>query len=209
MVYPEIVVAGCGNPLFADDGFGPAVAEELRKFELPENVMALDAGTSGPECIFPMLDPAVTKKLIVVDITDFGGEPGSLILFRLDDFRSGGIRDAHAGGIVEPLLTMKNEIDISIIGCQPKHVSDSVMEIGLSNEVLNAVPRTVRIILDLIGIEPGASIGSLTENYLNKFQNPAGIWGASNILHPQNYEMFSSCTMVPVDQLEMKKGASI
>ena len=34
-LYPEIVVAGCGNPLYADDGFGIAVVESLQGLELP------------------------------------------------------------------------------------------------------------------------------------------------------------------------------
>ncbi|RPJ53543.1 MAG: coenzyme F420 hydrogenase, partial [Methanobacteriota archaeon] len=40
-LYPEIVVAGCGNPLFADDGFGPAVVEALKELTLPDNVKVI------------------------------------------------------------------------------------------------------------------------------------------------------------------------
>ena len=78
MLYPEIVVAGCGNPLFADDGFGPAVIEEMEKLTLPDNVMIVDAGLGGPHFIFTLLDPEVTKKLVIVDIADYGAEPGSI-----------------------------------------------------------------------------------------------------------------------------------
>ena len=62
MLYPEIVIAGCGNPLFADDGFGPAVIEEMQKLSLPDNVTIVDAGLGGPHFIFTLLDPEVTKK---------------------------------------------------------------------------------------------------------------------------------------------------
>ncbi|WP_269851753.1 hydrogenase maturation protease [Methanosarcina horonobensis] len=52
--YSRIVVAGCGNPLYADDGFGPAVVESLKGFELPENVTVVDAGLGGPHFVFTL-----------------------------------------------------------------------------------------------------------------------------------------------------------
>jgi coenzyme F420 hydrogenase subunit delta len=123
-MYPEIVIAGCGNILYADDGFGPAVAEELRNCRLPDNVQALDAGTSAPHYLFPMLDPAITKRLIILDAVDFGGCPGSIILFRPGDFSRDGIHDAHYGGILSGLHTIRDRMDVLIIGCQPERVSD-------------------------------------------------------------------------------------
>ena len=76
-LYSEIVVAGCGNPLYADDGFGPAVVESLKDLELPENVTVVDAGLGGPHFVFTLLNPESTKTLIIVDIADFGGNPAS------------------------------------------------------------------------------------------------------------------------------------
>jgi len=76
MLYPEIVIAGCGNPLFADDGFGPAVVEELLRLDLPDNIKAVDAGLGGPHFIFTLLDPEVTRRLIVIDTVNFEGRPG-------------------------------------------------------------------------------------------------------------------------------------
>jgi len=149
-MFPEIVIAGCGNPLFADDGFGPAVAEEMFHIPLPDNVMVQDAGTSAPHYLVPMLDPAVTKKLIIIDITDFGGEPGRVIRLGTGDIIPEGIHDSHAGGIIESLLRIRNKIEITIIGCQPKHVSYPVVEIGLSDEVIRAIPTALRIIGDLL-----------------------------------------------------------
>lgn len=47
----EIIVVGCGNILFADDGFGPEVIKALGEYSkenpLPDNVMLIDAGTGG------------------------------------------------------------------------------------------------------------------------------------------------------------------
>ena len=54
----EIMVVGCGNILFADDGFGPAVIEALGKISeehpLPEKVKIVDAGTGGPHYVFSL-----------------------------------------------------------------------------------------------------------------------------------------------------------
>lgn len=155
MLYSEIVIAGCGNPLFADDGFGPAVIEELQKLSLPDTVSVVDAGLGGPHFIFTLLDPEVTKKLVIIDIADFGEKPGTLAAFRVEDLPPGSYRDAHSWDITEPLQRIKDVIDITVVGCQPARVTDPEMEIGLSDEVSQAIPKTVRFVLDLIGVDYG------------------------------------------------------
>lgn len=115
MPYPEIVVAGCGNLLFADDGFGPAVAQELLKFALPDNVKVVDAGICAAPFVFTLLDPERTKKLIVVDIVDFGAVSGAIARLRIDDLSPGGIRDAHPGGIAGALRRIEDGIDVTIV----------------------------------------------------------------------------------------------
>ena len=157
MLYPEIVIAGCGNPLFADDGFGPAVVEELSRLSLPKNVKAEDAGLGGPHFIFTLLDPEETRRLIILDIADFGGAPGELRTFRVEDLPPGSYRDAHSWDLTEPLQRIKDLIDITVIGCQPARVTDPEMEIGLSDEVSDAIPRTVRTVLEMVGIEYGTT----------------------------------------------------
>jgi len=163
MLYPEIVIVGCGNPLFADDGFGPAVIEELQKLTLPDNVAVIDAGLGAPHFIFTLLDPEVTKKLVIVDCADFGAEPGSITRLRVEDLPPGSYRDAHSWDIAEPLQRIKDRIEITVIGCQPKRVTDPEMEIGLSDEVLKAIPKTVRLVLEIIGVDYGTTIKCLQE----------------------------------------------
>ncbi|WP_048104895.1 hydrogenase maturation protease [Methanoculleus bourgensis] len=142
MPYPEIVVAGCGNLLFADDGFGPAVAQELLKFALPDNVKVVDAGICAAPFVFTLLDSERTKKLIIVDIVDF-------------DAVSGAIARQHprcpSRGHRRSTPRIEDGIDVTIIGCQPKRLPGPEMEIGLSEEVRKAVPGAVRIVLDIIG----------------------------------------------------------
>lgn len=156
MIYPEIVIAGCGNPVFADDGFGPAVAEELSQFALPGNVKAVDAGLCGPQFIFSLLDPAVTRKLIIIDIVDFGAKPGAITLLRPRDFPTRCLGNSYYGGIMESLGQIDPAIELIILGCQPKSVPAPEMLLGLSEEVHAAIPKVVRIILEMIGVRYGA-----------------------------------------------------
>jgi len=150
-LYPEIVVAGCGNPLYADDGFGIAVVESLQGLELPENVKVVDAGLGGPHFVFTLLDPESTKRLIIVDIADFGGEPGELRWLTVDELSVGSYRDAHSWDLTEPLQHIKDDIKIQVLVCQKKYVSAPEMVIGITDEVERAIPGAVSEILKEIG----------------------------------------------------------
>jgi len=158
MLFSEIVIAGCGNPLFADDGFGPAVIEEMQSLSLPDNVTIVDAGLGGPHFVFTLLDPEVTRKLVIVDIADFGANPGDITKLRVEDLPPGAYRDAHSWDLTEPLQRLKDTIDITVIGCQPKRVTSPEFEIGLSDEVKEAIPKTIRIILETVGVDYGTTI---------------------------------------------------
>jgi len=165
MLYSEIVIAGCGNPLFADDGFGPAVIEEMEKLSLPDNVTIIDAGLGGPHFIFTLLDPEVTKKLIIVDIADFGAEPGQITKLRPEDLPPGAYRDAHSWDLTEPLQRIKDQIEVTIIGVQPARVTAPEFELGLSDELQKAIPKTIQVILEVIGVDYGTTIKCLQEKH--------------------------------------------
>ena len=156
-LYPEIVVAGCGNPLYADDGFGPAVVESLQGLELPENVRIIDAGLGGPHFVFTLLDPSSTKRLIIVDIADFGGEPGELRWLAVDELPVGSYRDIHSWDLTEPLQRIKDGIEIRVLACQKKYVSAPEMVIGITDEVERAIPGAVSEILKEIGMNYGTA----------------------------------------------------
>ena len=169
MLYSEIVIAGCGNPLFADDGFGPAVIEEMLNLQLPDNVTITDAGLGGPHFIFTLLDPEVTKKLIIVDIADFGAEPGQITKLRPEDLPPGAYKDAHSWDLTEPLQRIKDQIEVTIIGVQPARVTAPEFEIGLSDELQRAIPKTIRVILETIGVE-----NEFSREYLRKEERQPG-----------------------------------
>ena len=74
----ETLVLGCGNELFGDDGFGPAVARRLsQRPDLPKSVVAMDVGTSVRQVLFDIvLSPVRPRRIVVVDAVDMGRPPG-------------------------------------------------------------------------------------------------------------------------------------
>ena len=156
-LYTEIVVAGCGNPLYADDGFGPAVVKSLQSLELPENITVIDAGLGGPHFVFTLLNPKSTKTLIIVDIADFGGEPGELRWLSVDELPEGSYRDAHSWDLTEPLQRIKDDIKIRILACQKKYISAPEMVIGITDDVQRAIPGAISEILKEIGVNYGTT----------------------------------------------------
>jgi coenzyme F420 hydrogenase subunit delta len=165
MLFQENVICGCGNPLYADDGFGPAVVEELQKLQLPENVKVIDAGLGGPHFIFTLMEQSEepVKRLIIIDIADFGGNPGEITLLSPNELPPGKYRDAHSWDLTEPLHRLKEKVEITVIGCQPKRVTTPEFEIGLSDEVASAIPKAVQIVLKLVGGQNGTTITNLRE----------------------------------------------
>jgi len=166
MLYSEIVIVGCGNPLFGDDGFGPAVIEEMKNFKLPDNVTIQDGGAGAPHYIFNFLNPDVTKKLIVVDIADFNSKPGSISKISGKNLKPGAYIDPHSWDGVDQLCRIKDQIDTIVVLCQPAKVikkGDAEVEIGLSDDVKNAIPKAIKVILEMIGVDYGTTIKCLQE----------------------------------------------
>jgi coenzyme F420 hydrogenase subunit delta len=167
--YNEIMVVGCGNPLQTDDGFGPAVVAELKKLELPKNVQVLDAGLGGPHFLFTLManSDAPIRKMIIIDILDFGAEPGQVTRITPDLLPSGMYvhEHAHECGLLDPLQVLKDRIDIVIFGCQPECLDISQItnetediDFWVTDSVRKAIPKTVRLVLDEIGVDYGTTI---------------------------------------------------
>ena len=71
----KILIAGVGNRLMSDDGFGPKVIDLLSSTALPENVDARDIGTAG---VTIATDLSEYDLVIFVDSMNTEGEPGQL-----------------------------------------------------------------------------------------------------------------------------------
>jgi coenzyme F420 hydrogenase subunit delta len=165
--YAEIMVVGCGNPLQTDDGFGPAVISELKKYPLPGHIKVLDAGLAGPHYLFTLMAQSEVpiRKMVIVDIMDFGGEPGQIAKITPDLLPPGSYIDEHSWGLKEPLRVLSERIEISILGCQPECIELSQItneseasEYWVTDTVRKAIPRAVRLVLDEIGVDYGTTI---------------------------------------------------
>ena len=151
----EILVIGCGNILFKDDGFGPTVIKRLEEYSkehsLPENSMLIDAGTGGPHFIFS-LPQECWKKLIIVDIVQFGAEPGTIRRFSVEELPEGSYENVHSWPVSQPLHDLSKQCEIVVVGCQPETISAPDVELGLTESVENAIPKAINVILKEIGV---------------------------------------------------------
>jgi coenzyme F420 hydrogenase subunit delta len=79
------VVFGCGNTLFGDDGFGPAVARRLKEITaLPQGVAVEDVGTSIGDLLFDLaLSPNGPESIWIVDAVRISGRRAGEV-FELD-----------------------------------------------------------------------------------------------------------------------------
>ena len=74
------VVLGIGNILWADEGFGPRVVQQLAaSSQVPNGVDLIDGGTQGLY-LLPIVQDA--RRLLVFDAIDFGLAPGCLQVLR-------------------------------------------------------------------------------------------------------------------------------
>lgn len=153
----EILVVGCGNVLFKDDGFGPTVIERLEKYfkehedQRPDNVMFIDAGTGGPHFVFSLPHES-WKKMIVVDVVEYKAEPGELRKFDVTEIPKGSYENMHSWPVNQPLHELSETVDVMVIGCKPKEVSAPNVEMGLTPPVEEAIPKAIKMILKEIGV---------------------------------------------------------
>ncbi|MBP2133814.1 coenzyme F420 hydrogenase subunit delta [Methanomicrobium sp. W14] len=167
--YAENMIVGCGNPLQTDDGFGPAVIAELKKISLPDNVKVMDAGLAGPHYLFTLMAQSdmPVKKLVIIDIMDFGGQPGEITKATPDLLSPGAYTDPHSWGLKEPLQVLSERTEIVILGCQPKSIDISQIgnesddaDFWVTESVRKAIPKAVQLALAEVGVDYGTTITS-------------------------------------------------
>ena len=164
-----VLVAGIGNMLMSDDGFGVEVVKALTSpgaEALPDGIEVIDIGIRGMHLAYQLLDGY--DGLLLIDATQRGGEPGELYLLEHDldaaadaalNGPSGdgavGVPDAHgmtpdavlallaslatASGL-DPAAGLRR---VLVLGCEPASIGDGI---GLSEPVAAAVPKAVRAV---------------------------------------------------------------
>ena len=84
----KILIAGVGNLLRTDDGFGVEVARRLDAMDLPAEVSVVETGIAGIALVQEL--QTGYDALVVVDCVDLGRPPGHVMLIEPD------VVDVHA-----------------------------------------------------------------------------------------------------------------
>lgn len=167
----RVLVAGIGNVLHGDDGYGVAVAQQLaQRPDLPRNVKVVETGIGGISLVQELFDGY--DVLLMVDAVDRKGAPGTIFLLetQVQDLAewtqeqrqeflanmhmttpSRALILARALGVLPPSVYM--------LGCQPTLYDELV--IGLSPPVERAVELSVERLVEelrrIVGI-PAVSV---------------------------------------------------
>jgi coenzyme F420 hydrogenase subunit delta len=150
----DIIVLGCGNILFGDDGFGSSVVEHLQSFSpLPENVSVINAGTSVREILFDLiLGEQRPRKIIVIDAVDANRKPGEIFRIDIEEIPKNKVDDFALHGM--PTSNLLRElrdycrVEVIIIAGQVESIPDAVRP-GLSDALARGVSVAVEEVLNL------------------------------------------------------------
>jgi coenzyme F420 hydrogenase subunit delta len=166
-----VLVFGCGNILWGDDGFGPAVANYLEEhYTLPPDVVVRDVGTSIRDILFDLvLSEQKPKKIIIVDAVDYPDrKPGELFQIPV-----GGIPEKKAGDFslhqfpaVNMLQELKDhsQMEVKILVAQIQEIPQEVRP-GLPPALEKAaVAASERIMAEIGGPAAPEAAGGLIQS---------------------------------------------
>ena len=150
---PKILIAGVGNELRQDDAFGLLVARELIKNkQYPPNVMVQEIGIGGIHLVQEL--HAGYDILVILDAVSWGGKAGDIYWrsAHTDDInelpkaeKRNFLADMHYTTPVRALMLAKAvnvlPAEVYILGCEA--LSTSEFEMGISNEVKEAIPKAI------------------------------------------------------------------
>ena len=160
---PRVLVAGMGNDLRQDDGFGIEVIRRFFGDGVPEGVRVYESGIAGIGLVQELMDGY--EALVIVDATDRGEEPGTVYLLEVEvlgpeelteESRQEYLADTHLT-VPSKALTLARALEVLpprvyILGCQPK---EHELGMGLSEPVergvVDAVERLQELTRRLVG----------------------------------------------------------
>ena len=152
----RVLIFGCGNVLLGDDGFGPAVVEELcRRGGLPSDAHPEDVGTSIRGVLF---DLALLERrpqwVIVIDTVDRAGRaPGEVFEIAVDEIPAEKIADYsfHQYPTTNLLKELEDEcgVRVTIVAAQMASRPQEVA-LGLSPPMRAAVAAAAERVIGLL-----------------------------------------------------------
>ncbi len=145
----KIGIAGIGNYIVGDEGFGVHVVHYLQEHYLfPDQVEIQDVGTAGIY-MAPFLEEC--DPIFVIDVVDIEGAPGSFHFYTLSDVKAGNFQtrmSPHQLGLLEILevakLRDRAPEHVEFYTVIPKTLNDSI---ELSEEVAGRKVEVAEMIL--------------------------------------------------------------
>lgn len=160
-----MVVAGFGNVLRGDDGFGVEVVRRLEQSgDTPDGTVCLEVGTGGIALAQELLTPC--DRLVIVDAIARGGTPGSVYVLCVDEVEAPRSVDMHmamparALGLAQALGALPREV--FLVGCEPAVVDELTME--LSDPVNRAVDSVLEHVQTLLSRPFGPRASALARD---------------------------------------------
>ena len=155
----RILVAGVGNVLYGDDGFGVELAWRLARRTLPEGVKVIETGIGGMSIVQELM--LGYDAVLLLDAHASGGAPGTVRLLEpalpdLSGLDAHALRDYFADthyatpmralSLLEHLGHLPRRV--AVIGCEP--TPQEAMHLGLSAPVAAALPRAEAMAIEWI-----------------------------------------------------------
>lgn len=153
----RFLVAGMGNELLGDDGFGMEVARRFAR-EAPAGVRVVEAGIAGIGLVQDLMDPY--RAVVIIDAVERGSLPGTLHLLEIEVPSIDRIGEAERRELLADMhstvpsraLFLARALGVLpqsayILGCQPE---SHEVGIGLSSPVAAAVGEAIGILHALI-----------------------------------------------------------
>lgn len=153
----NVCVIGVGNILMQDEGVGPKVAEILRRdYNFEPNIEIIDGGTLGLDLLTYI---EKHKKIIIIDVVDFGKKPGFIKILKGDEippYLKTKLSVHHVG--VQDLIEVARLMgyipeELVLVGIQPESID---LGLDLTPTVagkLNLLIEEILVILKSWGIE--------------------------------------------------------
>jgi coenzyme F420 hydrogenase subunit delta len=143
----SLLIFGCGNVLFGDDGFGPEVIDYLnRHYVLPDYAFALDVGAGIRDFLFDfLLTPTKPRRIVIVDaVSRPDRQAGDVFELNVDalPFKKTNDFSLHqfpSVNLLQELQTVAG-VEVRVLAVQVRRIPDEVSP-GLSREVMEAVPK--------------------------------------------------------------------
>lgn len=151
----KVLIAGMGNQLQGDDGFGVAVAQLLAARDLGGDVTVREFGIGGIHLVQELLSGY--DALLIVDAVDRRSKPGTLHVLEPKvpelpslpfEQRRDFLADTHWADPGRVLILAKAlgvlPRRVLVVGCQPEELQD--LSPALSATVERTLPRALTVI---------------------------------------------------------------